>query len=190
MQAADFEPFRKMMALTAEQYGKAMSPDLIRFYFDGLAHLPIDTVRAALNKHVRNTDTGQFMPKVADIIRACEGRTEDQAYAALVELQDAMQRHGTYISVEFVDKITMAVVRDMGGWPALGQRDAEEWAQFGAKDFQKRYRIYLERGDANAPGYLPGYFEASPHGTFEKRVLIGQPKAPKLPAPRPEKVLA
>lgn len=176
MTPEDAEKFSEMLKLVAEQYGKPMSPDLIVLYFDGLSHLPIDVVREAFAKHLRNTETGQFMPKIADIIRACDGRIEDQAYAALVELQDAMQRHGTYASVEFADKITMAVVRDMGGWPALGQRDADDWARFGAKDFQKRYRIYKERGEVNAPQYLPGIFESNPHGTFEKPVLIGVKK--------------
>lgn len=174
MQAADFAPFRKMMVLVAEQYGKPMSPDLIRLYFDGLSHLPIETVRGALNKHLRNPDTGQFMPKIADVIRACDGRTEDAAYAALVELQSAFSNVGAWSSVEFTDKITMAVVRDMGGWPELCGRDAEEWAQFGSKDFVKRYRIYLERGNATAPTYLPGLYERSPQGTTQKPILVGK----------------
>lgn len=173
MDKAEFDTFARMLSLTAQQYGKSLSPELIRFYFDGLSHLPLDTVRAALNKHIRNTDTGQFMPKIADVIRACEGKSEDAAYAALIELQAAMSTPGTYCSVAFEDRITMAVVRDMGGWPALGARDADEWAQFGAKDFIKRYRIYKERGCENAPEYLPGVFEHSPHGTTQPLVRIG-----------------
>lgn len=173
MKPNDLEPFSAMLTLVAEQYGKSVSPDLIGLYFDGLSHLPIESVRAAFNKHLRNTDNGQFMPKVADIIRACEGRTEDAAYAALVELQGAFSSVGAWGSVEFADPITMAVVRDMGGWPELCARDSQEWANFGSKDFVKRYRIYKERGDSNAPGYLPGYFERSPQGTGEKPVLIG-----------------
>ncbi len=173
MVKADFENFARMLALTGEQYGKTLSPDLIEFYFEGLSHLPIETVRAALNKHIRNTDTGQFMPKIADVIRACEGRTEDVAYGALVELQRAFSSVGAWRSVEFADPIIGAVVRDMGGWPELCGRDAEEWTQFGSKDFLKRYRIYKERGTVSAPSYLPGLAERSPNGTFDKPVLIG-----------------
>ena len=175
MAPSDLEPFSKMMVLMAEQYGKPMSPELIRFYFDGLAHLPIETVRAALNKHVRNTDTGQFMPKIADVIRACDGRTEDAAYAALVEVQRAFSAVGAWGSVQFADTIINAVINDMGGWPELCARDADEWAQFGAKDFMKRYRIYKERGDWNAPAYLPGYFERVNAGTHQGQpVMIGK----------------
>lgn len=182
MQAADFEPFRKMMALVAEQYGKPMSPDLIRLYFDGLSHLPLETVRTAFQKHLRDTETGQWMPKIADVIRACEGKSEDAAYIALVELQGAFSSVGAWRSVEFTDPITRAVVRDMGGWPELCGRNAEEWAKFGAADFMRRYRIYKARGDVDAPGYLPGYFErANQDERLGDRVQIGRKETLKLP---------
>lgn len=155
MEKADFEPFRKMMTLTAEQYGKPMSPELIRFYFDGLAHFPIDSVRLALNAHVRNTEVGQFMPKIADLIRAIDGTTEQAAYAALA-LVNARFNGGAKGDL---DPIALAVVRDMGGLHAIGMRQTEEWQSFGSKDFLKRYAIYKARGDANAPGYLQGHFE-------------------------------
>ncbi len=153
MEKNDFAPFSQMMALTAEQYGRPMSPELIRFYFDGLAHIPVDAVRAALNAHVRNTEVGQFMPKIADLIRTIEGTGEDAAYTALAQV------NADFSGARCDDPIALAVVRDMGGWRAIGQRDAEEWQSFGSKDFVKRYRSYKARGDANAPGYLPGYFE-------------------------------
>ena len=175
MQANDFEPFRKMIALTAEQYGKPMSPDLIRFYFDGLSHLPIETVRAALSKHIRNTDTGQFMPRIADVIRACEGRTEDAAYAALILVQGAFSSVGAWSSIQFAEPIINAVLRDMGGWPQICGYKSEEWAQFGSKDFMRRFRIYAERGVIDAPAYLPGMFALGNAGTVEdKPVLVGK----------------
>ena len=171
-----------MLGLVAEQYGKSPSPDLVCLYFDSLKHLPIETVREAFAKHLRNTDTGQFMPKIADVVRACDGRSEDIAYAALIELQEAIRSPGTYVSVEFTDTLTMAVVRDMGGWPSIGQWNEEEWMKFGSKDFLKRYRIYKDRGAVNAPAYLPGVHEHGPRGTFNKRVVIGELKAPALPS--------
>jgi hypothetical protein len=180
MQDDDFSTFRKMISLTAEQYGKQLSPELIRFYFDGLSHLPVDSVREALNKHIRNTESGQFMPKIADLIRALDGRSQDAAYAALVELQEAFGSVGAWKSIEFADKISMAIVHDMGGWPALCGRDSVEWAQFGANDFLKRYRIYKDRGECNAPAYLPGYFEHNPQGTTEQRVLVGEKRMLRL----------
>ena len=156
MKPSDLEPFGKMLALVAEQYGKLVSPELIRFYFDGLMRLTLEQVRSALNAHVRNTDIGQFMPKIADLIRAIEGDSEAAAYAALALVNANF--NGSGLRGE-LDSVALAVVRDLGGWHAIGQRKAEEWQSFGAKDFVKRYCLYKARGDANAPGYLPGYFE-------------------------------
>lgn len=182
MTPADAVNFSRMLTLVAEQYGKAMSPDLIQLYFDGLSHLPIEAVRAAFQKHIRNTDTGQWMPKIADVIRACEGKSEDAAYLALVELQGAFSSVGAWRSVEFTDPITRAVVRDMGGWPELCNRNAEEWAKFGAPDFMRRYRIYKARGDVDAPGYLPGYFERANQDAGQgERVQIGRKETLALP---------
>ena len=160
MEKSDFAPFSKMLALTAEQYSKAVSPELARFYFDGLAHLSLDDVRSALNAHVRNTDVGQFMPKIADLIRAVEGTSEDAAYRALSAMK--IGAGGGRCD----DPIAHAVIADMGGWRAIGLRNTEEWQSFGTKDFVKRYCAYKARGDANAPGYLPGYFE---RGIEDKR---------------------
>ena len=153
MEKNDFAPFRKMMALTAEQYGKQMSPELIRFYFDGLAHMNLTSVRAALNAHVRNTDVGQFMPKIADLIRAIEGNSEAAAYSQLALVNARF--NGSGISGE-PDAVALAVVRDMGGWHAIGRRDAEEWQSFGSKEFVKMYQIYKARtqADAQTPGLL------------------------------------
>src|SRR3990167_776089 len=98
MNQNDREVFAEMLGLVAEHTGKTLSPALIGLYFDSLSHLPIEAVRNAFAKHLRNTDTGQFMPKIADVIRACEGRSEDVAYRALVELQEAIRSPGTYAS--------------------------------------------------------------------------------------------
>lgn len=151
----DRAAFAAMLTLIAEQYGKPMSPDLIGLYFVGLSKMPIEAVRSALTAHVRNTEIGQFMPKIADIIRAIEGTSEEAAYRALA-LVNAHFRGG---ATGELDAVGLAVVRDMGGWHALGMRQEEEWQNFGSKDFLKRYQVYKARDDANAAGYLPGYFE-------------------------------
>ena len=159
MEKADFAPFRMMLTLTAEQYGKAMSPDLIRFYFDALAHIDLAAIREALNRHVRNTDTGQFMPKVADIIRALTGTTQDAAYGALVELQAAFGAVGAYESPTFADPVLASVVADMGGWPEVCSRNSEEWQKFGSVEFMRRYRSLASRGAPPDMPRLAGIFD-------------------------------
>lgn len=159
MKADDLLAFGRMLALLAEQYGKALSPELMRLYFDGLSHLELQEVRAALNRHVRNTDVGQFMPKIADVIRALDGTSEDAAYGALVKLQETFGALGAYESPTFDDPIIACVVEGMGGWPELCARQAEEWQKFGAPEFMRRYRSIAARGlPVEAPRLL-GIFE-------------------------------
>lgn len=137
MDRADFEPFRKMMTLVAEQYAKPMSPDLIRLYFDGLAHLPLDAIRTGLNKHLRNTDTGQFMPKIADVIRACSKDSKEER--ALIAWEKVRSK------APYDDPAIDATIESMGGWRAIGQRQEAEWLTFGAQEFMRRYEIYDRR---------------------------------------------
>ena len=184
MQPSDFVQFRQMIALTAEQYGKTMSPELIRFYFDGLNHLPLEAVRSALNRHVRNTDTGQFMPKIADIIRACEGGGDDAAFRALNTLNNAFSI-GAWASVRFTDPVIALVVHDMGGWQALCERNAEEWTNFGSKEFLRRYRAYR---DSPALPHIPDVFigridaqnSASGYAEQSEPVTIGEARRKRL----------
>ncbi len=140
----DKPQFMKMMTLCAEQYGRSMSPDLIGFYFDGLVNLPLQTVRAALAAHVADPGVGQFMPKIADIVRLCSGSSEEAAYVALGKINAGFSRCD--------DEIANRVIEEMGGFPALRQREAEEWQSFGSKDFIKRYCIYKQRERAEAAG--------------------------------------
>lgn len=160
----DIEAFSRMLTLAAQQYGRALSPELAMMYFDGLSHLPLEAVRDALGRHLRDPDVGQFMPKIADIIRKTDGGGNDAAYLALIAVQRAFSSPGAWESVSFDDPAINAVVRDMGGWPALCARDAEEWNRFGAQDFMRRYRVYRERGAADAPEHLPGFFELTNKG--------------------------
>lgn len=142
----DRAPFAAMLTLIAEQYGKPMSPELIGLYFDALADLSLADVRRALTAHVRNTDIGQFMPKVADIARALEGNSESAAYTQFALVSAGFTGSGAQGEI---DEIALQVVSDMGGWRAIGMRDSEEWQSFGLKDFVKRYQIYKDRVPMN-----------------------------------------
>lgn len=159
MKADDLQAFGRMLTLVAEQYGRTLSPELVRLYFEGLAHLELDQVSAALNRHVRNTDVGQYMPKIADVIRALDGTSTDASYGALVKLQEAFRAIGAYETPKFDDPIIAVVVENMGGWPELCARDAEEWQKFGAPEFMRRYRSIAARGLTVEAPRLPGIFE-------------------------------
>ena len=130
--------FAALMTGVGELYGKAMSPQLIAIYWEGLSDYEFDDVKRAVNLHVRNPDTGQFMPKIADVVKFLEGNTLTQAMRAWQKVNEAIKRVGTYASVVFDDPIIHAVISDMGGWQPLGMVQDEEWP-FKAREFEKRY---------------------------------------------------
>src|SRR5690606_37756580 len=139
-------------------------------------------VADALNRHCVNPDTGQFMPKPADVVKMLQGSTQDSAMVAWSKVDKGVRQVGTYSSVVFDDPIIHRVIHDMGGWVALGSKDENEWP-FVAKEFQTRYRGYRVRNEIpEYPKQLIGIAES--HNSREGHqsqppVLIGNGEAAK-----------
>jgi hypothetical protein len=146
MQATDRKHFGEMLVAVAAVYGKDMSPAVVAIYFSALAPYDLAAVRQAFDRYVRNPDTGQFMPKPADLIRMIDGGTQDLALIAWTEVERSIRRIGSYADVEFADKRIHCVISDMGGWIRLCET-TEESLPFVAKEFQTRYRAYSLRGE-------------------------------------------
>lgn len=141
MTPSDFEEFSALLSITAEQYGKTMSDGLIKLYWQALAQYDLAAIRAALSAHIRNPDVGQFMPKIADIVRAISGRTEDRALLAWTKVDRAVRTVGSYRDVVFDDPTIHLAIHDMGGWISLCSKTEEEWP-FVRNEFVTRYRGY------------------------------------------------
>lgn len=144
--------FSKTLLAVADYYGKELSENVVDLYWNGLREYDLGAVQRALWAHVRNPDTGQWMPKIADVARVVQGRTDDQAAVAWSKVDQAVRRVGTYQCVVFDDPIIHRVVIDMGGWVYIGGKDENEWP-FVAKEFQNRYRGYRTRDET--PEYPP-----------------------------------
>lgn len=69
--------FRDLMKGVAEYYDRRLAPTTVGIYWNGLADLPFDAVRMAVNAHAQDPKAGAFMPKIADIRRAIESSRED-----------------------------------------------------------------------------------------------------------------
>lgn len=161
MQQADFEGFSTMLRAIAEYCGKPLSSAVIAIYWQGLGDLDLSAVRHALNAHIQNPDTGQFMPKIADIRRMLGGSTQDAALVAWAKVDSAVRHVGTYADVVFDDALIHRVLHDMGGWVALGTRSEDEWP-FVAREFENRYRGFRMRGERpEYPRQLVGITNAS-----------------------------
>lgn len=152
MQASDKKRFATILTGVAEYYGKELSPAVISLYWQGLMQYDIEAVEKALWDHTQNPDNGQFMPKIADITRTMQGRTQDQAAQAWSKLDRAVRCVGTYQDVVFDDPIIHRVVADMGGWIKFGMMTEDEWP-FTARNFENRYRGYKLQGQI--PDYAP-----------------------------------
>lgn len=152
MRTEDRQLFARIIISLGEYYNREISDSLIDMYWNGLSHLDIKVVREALNRHMQNPDSGQFMPKIADIVRMTGGSTQDAALIAWAKVDRAMRTVGVYDSVVFDDPLIHRVVTDMGGWIGLANKTEDDWV-YVAKEFENRYRGYASRSER--PEYPP-----------------------------------
>lgn len=178
---ADRDRFITMLAHVAAVYGRDMTPGVIELYWAALEPYDLAAVRQAFDRHVKNPDSGQFMPKPADLIRMLGGTTQDAALLAWAKVERAVRRVGGYSTVVFDDPLIHAVIDDMGGWVRLCETREEE-LPFRAREFENRYRGFASRrqipairstliGRSEATNAALGFTEAA------DLVLIGEPKA-------------
>jgi len=159
MQQQDFDDFVDIIQVVGEQYNKKLSDGVIALYWQGLQDYELTAVRDALGRHLRNTDNGQFMPKIADIIRMLQGSSQDCAFSAWTKVDKAVRHVGPYESVVFDDPLIHRVLNDMGGWLVLCDKTDDDWP-FIAKEFENRYRGFKSRNEkVEYPAKLIGIFE-------------------------------
>lgn len=174
----DRERFAHCLLAASELYGKPISESVSAVWWDALRVYDITAVEAAFRRHFTNPDSGQFMPKPADIVKIVGGGSQDGAMVAWSKVDKAVRLVGPYASVCFDDPIVNRVLHDMGGWIGLGQKNETEWP-FIANEFRTRYIGYRQRGEApDHPARLIGIAEAENarkgHASAEA-VLIGDP---------------
>lgn len=152
MQQNDYEEFTAMLDAVSDLYGKSKSEWVTTIWWNALSNYDLQAIRQALSRHARNPDTGQFMPKPADVVRMLHGTTQDAALNAWAKVDRAVRSVGTYRDVVFDDPIIHRVIADMGGWVNLGTKKEDDWP-FVAKEFENRYRGFCTRREI--PEYLP-----------------------------------
>jgi len=176
----DFVPFLKTLTAVADYYGKELSEGVQMLYWQGLEQFDFAAVEKALWDHARNPDTGQFMPKIADVVKMLQGSTQDSALQAWAKVDRAVRCVGNYRSVVFDDALIHRVISEMGGWVQLGTKGEDEWP-FVRNEFVNRYRGYRMRSETpEYPPVLIGISEASNsksgYAHTEPPMLIGDAK--------------
>ena len=115
MQPTELHPFATLLMGLGETYGKTLSPAAIEIYWRALCAYPLDAVKAAIDSHVNNPDTGQYWPKPADLLRQLGGgTTQDRAARAWAKVERELRRMGAYASVVFDDPVIMIALADLG----------------------------------------------------------------------------
>jgi len=125
-------------------YRQELSPDVVELWWNVLADYDLAAIKQALTKHLRNPDTGQYMPKPADVIKFMSGSTQDAALMAWAKVHACVRRHGSWSDMVFDDPIVHAVIQDMGGWIKLCEM-LETDVPFRGKEFENRYRAYARQ---------------------------------------------
>lgn len=178
MKHEDHTEFCETMSMVAEQYGKTFSGGLSQLYWEGLKEFDWLAVREAISRHLKNTDSGMFMPKIADIRKMLVGSTQDSALRAWSKIDKAIRMVGPYETVVFDDPLIHRALHDMGGWIALSTKTEDEWP-FVAREFENRYRGFASRNEkADYPAKMIGISEAhNAKGSFKVAppVMIGEP---------------
>jgi hypothetical protein len=129
----------------------------------------------AFESHIRDADSGHFMPKPADVIRVIRGNGESICLQAWSKIERAIKHVGPYQSVAFDDAGIHAVLEQMGGWVQLC-RTSERNLSFVAKEFQNRYKAYRYHPPIEYPRYFVGLSEhQNSQQDFPKQatILIG-----------------
>ena len=159
MLASENAAFAKLIAGVYEFYGKEPSEFTLGVWWQAMQQFDLVTVREALGRHTMNPDTGQFLPRPADVVRMIGGTTNDAALVAWTALEIGIRHVGTYETVAFDDALIHRVVEDMGGWILMG-RTTEKELPFKRKEFTDRYRAYKLRGEVpEYPRKLTGIFD-------------------------------
>lgn len=161
----------KVMQPVSELYGKNLTSEVLNLWFGLLNSYSIEDIQNAFSLYLQ---TESRMPLPADILKILRGSEEDRALAALIKVEEAMERHGGYATVVFDDPIIHAVISELGGW-SRSCRQTEKDFTWWEKDFRERYRHHLRYGSGiptDVPPRLLGILD-------EKNLPLGeQPQKP------------
>jgi hypothetical protein len=182
LQQNERDEFLRVLNSVSAMYRQELSPDVVELWWNVLADYDLAAIRQALTRHLRNPDTGQYMPKPADVIKFMCGTTQDAALLAWAKVHAAIRREGSWSDVAFDDPITHAVLQDMGGWIRMCEM-LETDVPFRGKEFENRYRAYARQQEvpAGVPAVLIGRatLHNNAHGYGTLQAITDESDAPK-----------
>jgi len=173
MNIDDEERFLTAWAGAWEIYGKEISATALQIAFRALQRFELQDITQALTRHINDPDSGQYVPKPADIVRIIDGSKTTRSALAWTQVDKSIRQVGPYYDVCFSDPIIHAVINDMGGWVHINLKTDKEFP-FTQNEFETRYRAYAQHGVKQYPKVLIGIANAHNEARHHKPpVLIG-----------------
>jgi hypothetical protein len=177
MQKHEETEFKEIMIGLGEYYGKEITEALTKIYWYDLKLLSIEQFKQAASTHRMNTDSGQFFPKIADLMRQINGTTkqndqqlEDKADMAWLTITREVKRVGSYGSLKMEDKQALAAVKSLGGWKFICSKTEAElvWLH---KEFIATYKNFERTPVEALPDKLPGRVALENHKAEQSQGL-------------------
>ena len=142
MERSQSEKLFSVLETISKMKNREMTAEIFKLWLAALDSYPFEEIKNAFNRYIQ---TERGMPEPVDILDILRGSSEDRALAALIKVETAMSRHGSYATVVFDDPIIHAVIDGLGGWIKccrVTDRELTWWE----KDFRERYRHHLSCG--------------------------------------------
>jgi len=134
------EKFVDLIAKVSEVFGKDLSQEAIRIYYEVLKEYSYDQIERAfyliLQTHIYNT-----FPKPAEIIEAIEGKQTERSLAAWQTVIDTVRKVGHWDSVSFDDRVIHNCIEALGDWEWLCGQTKDE-LKFVQKEFERLYTMF------------------------------------------------
>ena len=168
--------FLEMLQGVYEFYGRRsqLGDFAVQVWWMACQEFDLTQVSKAFSKHLMNAESGQYLPKPADIVKALQGTATDRATLAWSKVHEAVRLIGAYTDVIFDDPAIHAVIQDLGGWPKICATESKDIG-YTMHRFCESYRAYCVGQDFTYQGKFIGI--RSPDHDYARRGLpVPEPK--------------
>lgn len=176
------QDFLKILARTADLYGKTITPEKASIYWDAVKHRTIEDIKTAINRHIQDADRGRFFPLPADI-----------SHQLPSELNAWLSPNEAWAACPKDESDSAAMCGEMGAALSIAQDLINDGDMIAARmAFIEHYsRLVEEAKQAGAkPEWYPSYgYDKETRYKADKEVVerknLALPASKKIPLPSP-----
>lgn len=158
--------FKEQIALLSEKYQQPISTAMSAMIWMFLQNYSDEDCLKAFTQVIINSRF--FKDILPDLKQALQGSVKDDPTTqAWLKIDDAMRKHGPYVSIDFGDCKIHKAIESLGGWEYLGGLPENEW-KWKRKEFESIYES-LSDNEIGYPEYVMGIFESKNMLKFPNR---------------------